>query len=29
MYQAARANEYADDVLAGVLRRVDEIVGQP
>lgn len=28
MYQAARANEYADDVVASVLRQVDEVVGQ-
>lgn len=27
MYQAARANEYADDVLAGVLGQVDEVIG--
>lgn len=26
MYQAAHANEYADDVLACVLGRVDEVV---
>lgn len=26
MYQATRANEYADDVLACVVERVDEVV---
>lgn len=27
MYQAARANEYVDYVLTGVLGQVDEVVG--